>query len=139
MIKFAKSNTKGEAYVDTIIKIIVFFLLLVLVISVLPILSYKQAQDKVADRIVRSAEQIGTTSSYQVNDAIDSGIADGITITNKTTMWEGTKYIPSTKNIQLNDKIVVTIKSKYVYKFMGLEIPFTVTSKVSGVSERYFK
>lgn len=130
-------NNKGQSYIDTVIKFMIFMLLLAFLISVIPMFIYKINQDNFADELMRTAELTGNTNSTDVRTKYD--ILKNDTNIQPSADWAGTIYWSGTQ-VQLNSNMSLTLTSTYTYQLATfLPINITVTSKSTGTSETFWK
>ena len=130
-------NSTGEAYIDVVIKFMIFMLLIAFLISIVPIFLYKIEQDNFADGIVRVAELSGNTNSLEVRNKVTT--LEAKTGIHPSVDWGGTDYQSSTR-VQLNSNISLELKSVYTYK-LATFLPFDIEikSRANGTSEQFWK
>jgi len=135
-LKYLKNN-KGEAYIDTIIKFMVFILLIAFMISIVPMFTYKFEQDSFADELMRTAELTGNTNSAEATDKINTLKTQANL--NPSADWTGTAYKSGTK-VQLGSNISLKLTSVYTYQLASfIPIDIVVTSRATGTSEVFWK
>lgn len=130
-------NNRGESYIDTVIKFMIFMLLLAFFISITPMFIYKINQDNFADELMRTAELTGNTNSAEVRTKYD--VLKNDSKIQPSADWTGTTYWSGTQ-VQLNSNMSLTLTSTYTYHlgtFLPINIP--VTSKSTGTSETFWK
>lgn len=130
---------KGFAYVDVLVIIIIVMLAISFIIGITPVFIQKETQDNVARQIIREAELTGGTGIEVQNFVSD--IKDDTNFEIKSISFDGTKYIGTTKKVQINDKIIVTIKSDFSWfsDFLGDGVSLELTSVATGRSGVYTK
>lgn len=133
-MKVLKSR-KGEGYIDVVITVLVSMMMIVLAVNTFQFLSIKQTMDYMSDELLHTATQDGKVGSNTTDKRRELEEETGLTLTSCT--WDtGGK-----SQVQLGDKITLTLT--YKTKFAGLgtiaEIPMTLTTKQSGLSEHYWK
>ena len=124
---------KGEGYIDTIVGILCFMIVLSFSLSFLPIFQKKQQLDLFATELVREAEIKGST---EVSERIES--LKEQTGLNPSIEWECEYY----KNhvVQLNEEIQVTLIEKVKMGMFGFRLfPIELEAKATGRSEVYYK
>lgn len=130
---------KGFAYVDVLVIIIIVMLVISFIIGITPVFIQKETQDNMARQIIREAELTGGTGIEVQNFVSD--IKDDTNFEIKSISFDGTKYIGTTKKVQINDKIIVTIKSDFSWfsDFLGDGVSLELTSVATGRSGVYTK
>lgn len=130
---------KGFAYVDVLVIIIIVMLVISFIIGITPVFIQKETQDNMARQIIREAELTGGTGIEVQNFVSD--IKDDTNFEIKSISFDGTKYIGATKKVQINDKIIVTIKSDFSWfsDFLGDGVSLELTSVATGRSGVYTK
>lgn len=133
--KFIKNKKGNATYTSLTISIYIVLILFIGIIFIIPVFHRQQLLDTFAKTIVRQAEIDGTvdqTSTYNY-------LCAKYNIT-PIINWEWDKY-KSSKKVQLNDKIEVTLTDVYVYPIGGILKSLTIplTAKATGKSEVYWK
>ncbi len=124
-------SRRGEGYFDIVIVVLVVVMVISLIIAVAPVVSAKIQLDNYADELVREAEISGRIGSE--------------TTARAQTLSERTGIIPKITwsrvgKVQLNQEFTVTCTYTMNIGFGEFgSFPVTLTAKVSGKSEVYFK
>ena len=130
MRKLLRSK-RGEGYIDVCIIVLVVIMILALFTAAAPVMTAKMQLDNFADELVREAEISGrigaeTTSRARV-------------LSEKTGLSPKIEWTRNGK-IPLNQEFTVTHTVTLDIGFGGFgSFPVTLTSKVSGKSEVYWK
>lgn len=130
-----KSN-KGSQLIETTAGAIVILIILAICITVLPGFLQYQKLTYFANSMLRTAEIAGTTDIQQRIDQL----AYDTKLSPTSISWSGTSHIGDTNRVQLNNKIMLTLKGSYdlkVFGFSTLTVP--MTARASGASEVYYK
>jgi len=136
--KLINHSLKGEMYIELLVNILIYMILLIFIIVLIPIFVYKANLNTYADKVLRIAELSGNTKSQEVSDKIIS-MQTSTGITPQSISWEGTDYTSGSK-IQLGDEIVITLKSQYNIGFSVFgDFNVPLTAKAKGSSEVYWK
>lgn len=114
--------------------------LISMVLGIMPVVSEYIKLDRMATEVLREAELSGNTGVTVMERYED--VAERYGIEPKSISFEGTKYIGSTKNVQINDEIEVVIT--YDYKWFstmldGGGINQQLSARASGRSGVYYK
>ena len=129
-------NNKGEGYIDIVVMVLVFSLMIAFVLKLYPVFIEKDNLNKFASEIVREVEVKGELGSsvYSRKDVLEKSLGKIDDI-----QWNN-KYISGTKKIQLGDSIEVIVKKQVNIGFFDFgSFPITLQSKDSGYSEVYWK
>lgn len=137
--KFLKKlkDREGAITIELAIGVLVGCIVLVLILQTISILIYRYQMGTLADKV---GEVIAVEGKYDkdVQDVVTEYLRS-TNLKNPTLSLEGTEYIGSTKKIQLNNSIKVTIKASYKlgFDFALFDIGLTNVSKTR--SEVYWK
>lgn len=130
-------NKRGDGYIDVVVAVFAFMMLIILSLNVFTFLTIKQDMDYFAKEMVECATVDGRTSGatydryYELVDEV--GFSPSYS-------WTATYYNPSYKTVQYGDTITVNLTYRtYVQGFGIFRIPITLTSNYSGLSQRYWK
>lgn len=123
---------KGEGYIDTIVLVLVFILLIVFILKVVPVFIKKQQLDNFATEIVRIAEVTGKIGNETAKKEEEMSRNLGIS---PTVTWS------KTGKIQLNEEVEVTTTLEMdIGLFGGFgSFPITLRSVATGKGEVYWK
>ncbi len=137
-MKNAIKNKKGEGYIDTAVGIVCAMMVIVLAFNVFSFLTLKQDLDYFNKELTKTVCFYGKTGT-EVNERYNALCNE--TGIYPTMEFTGTEYFNSTKGtVQLGDLIVVRLKySTYVHGLGVFQIPITLTTVQSGLSEKYWK
>lgn len=137
-MKNAIKNRKGEGYIDTAVGVVCAMMVIVLALNVFSFLTLKQDLDYINKELTKTVCFYGKTGT-EVNERYEE-LCDEIGI-RPTMEFTGTDFFNSTKGtVQLGDLIVVRLKySTYVRGLGVFQIPITLTTVQSGLSEKYWK
>lgn len=137
-MKNAIKNRKGEGYIDTAVGVVCAMMVIVLALNVFSFLTLKQDLDYINKELTKTVCFYGKTGT-EVNERYEE-LCDEIGI-RPTMEFTGTEFFISTKGtVQLGDLIVVRLKySTYVRGLGVFQIPITLTTVQSGLSEKYWK
>lgn len=137
MLKKLMRSKRGEGYIDTVVGIVVFVMILVVAINVFSFLTLKQDMDQISEELIESA-------TY--NGAFDSGFwKRDSELLNQYFYYDisisAEKYYNSSySRVQLGDTMTVEISTTTYIKGLGIfQIPVTLNVKRSGISEKYWK
>ncbi|OGO91727.1 MAG: hypothetical protein A2Y17_13270 [Clostridiales bacterium GWF2_38_85] len=139
MIKLINTlkNKRGEGYVDVVVTVLIFMMLLVLALNMFSFLTVKQDMDYYAKEMIYCASANGRTA-YKV-DARKAELTSETGL-NPTVTWQATYFNTSDQTVQYGDTITVTLTYNTYFKGFGVfRIPITLTAKYSGLSMKYFK
>ena len=129
--------TRGEGYVDTVIAIFILLMLLVFCINVFSFLSLKQDMDHFSKELMQTATTDGRVSSNITTRQQQLVAEIGI---NPTLTWNAVYFNAAQRTVQYGEKIELTLTLHTRFKGFGLfSIPVTLTTKHSGMSQRYHK
>ncbi len=130
-------SKKGEGYVDVVVGILVFMMVLVLALNIFQFMVIKQDLDEISGQLIETATFNGSFSD-EFNDRVDDLEDKFFPFTVTTQADEYYNY--SYKRVQLGDMMEVTVSiDTYVQGFGLFKIPVTVSSHRSGISEKYWK
>lgn len=134
---------KAEAYIDTVVTVFLNLLIVYVVMSLFSYMITYQKLNSVADNIIRCAAISGTTDDEVIGDKIDEYITDaGFDCTKVTCSFNGTEYMSdSTKNVQFGDTVILNLKTKQTYKFIGKSGVgiFNISVNKIALSEKYHR
>lgn len=129
----------GVAYVDVLVIFIVSIFILSFLLGVIPAIIQYQKLSYVTRETLKEAEICGFTNA-EVTDYYEDLVEDQNLVISDIS-WSGTEYISSTKNVQINDKIVLTITSDFSFfsDWLGDGISFELKCVKSGRSGVFYK
>lgn len=112
---------KAEAYIDTVVTVFLNLLIVYVVMNLFSYMITYQKLNNVADNIIRYAAITGTTDDEVIGDRAEEYITDaGFDCTKIDISFDSTEYMSgATKNVQFGDTIILNIKTKQAYKFIG--------------------
>lgn len=136
MRKILKSK-KGEGYIDVVVGIFALMMVLVLTLNIYEFFVLKQDLDEISGQLIETATFNGCFDSEF--DERCSSLEEQFFDFDVTTSAE--EYFNATyERVQLGDIMEVTVFYRTYIKGLGMfQIPVTVTSHRSGISEKYFK
>jgi len=137
--KLLKSDRGDIVYMDALLVFFISILIFSILIGVVPVFMQKQKMDYVTREVLKEAEIRGNTD-VEVEEYYDFLIGQ-IGLEPKSISFEGTKYIGSSKNIQINDPIILTIKSDFSFfsTWAGSGIDVELVSVMTGRSGVFYK
>lgn len=136
LIKIVKSK-RGDGYIDVVVTVLVFMMLLVLALNVFSFLTLKQDMDYYSKEMIYTATAYGKTTG-EVN--VRKSELTEETGFSPVVSWQTTYFNSSSKTVQYGDSITVTLTYKTYFKGFGVfKIPITLTTKYSGLSMKYWK
>lgn len=115
-IKDVLRCNRGGAYIDVVIMIMVFSLVLACVVQVIPGIIYKYQLGSFATNISRIISVEGCYTQ-EVRNSIEEYRESG-KLGNVLITLEGTEFITGSDRIQLNDQIVVHVRAEYDLGFL---------------------
>ena len=137
MKKIMKSK-RGEGYVDVVVGVLCATLLLVFILNAFSLLTTKMNMDHYTKELLKTATVDGQISTNVNTRRTQLTAETGINPT--TVTWTATYFNATQRTVQFGDKIELTITYKTNFKGFGIfQIPITMTSKHSGLSQRYWK
>ncbi len=126
-------SRQAEGYIDVVVGILCFLLVIALAINLFPVFMKKQQLNTFATELVREAEMSGRTDLSECVERLK-----GQTGLNPQIIWDCDYY--SGKKVQLNGDIMVILKDKTDIGFFSFgSFPIEITAKASGKSEIYYK
>ncbi|KNZ42412.1 DUF4320 family protein [Acetobacterium bakii] len=130
---------KGSAVIEFVVGITLLFVVVSLGFSLFSVFPQYQNLDYIAKEMLREAELAGNTGTNVTNRYDDIQKVAGLEP--KSISFDGTKYIGGTKNVQINDRIQVTVKSDYTLfsSFVGGGFTVELVATTSGRSGVYYK
>lgn len=136
MIIKSLRNKRGEGYIDIVVIVLVFVLMISFSLSVYPVFVAKSQVNKFAGEIIREVEVTGQVGN-SVNSRIKKLKSDLIDIDN---IEFDAKYIDGTKKIQLDSPVDVVVEKTVDIGFFEFgSFPIKLRAKDSGFSEVYWK
>lgn len=137
--RFNKTDKGDVIYMDVLLVFFVSILIISILIGVVPVFMQKQKMDYVTREVLKEAEINGNTE-LDVYNYYDF-LIDQVGLEPKSISFDGTNYIDGTKNIQINDAIVLTIKSDFSFfsGWVGNGIDVELVSVMTGRSGVYYK
>lgn len=131
-------NKRGEGYIDTVVEVLVFTMLLVMSLNVFHFLKLKLDMDHFAKELITASATSGSTSGQQVAFRYEELVVE--MNMRPTCSWTAEYFNASAKKVQLGDTIVLTMTMPASFEGFGIfNLPFTVTVKQSAVSQKYWK
>ena len=132
---------KAEAYIDTVITVFVNLIILYLVLNLFSYMITYQKLNHAADNIVRCAAINGTTDTGILGEDINEYITnEGFDRSKVIVSFDGTEYMSgTTKNVQFGDIILLNIKTKQSFNFIGRtgSSIFDISINKTSLSEKY--
>ena len=130
MIKLLQSR-KGEGHVDVIVVVLCSMLLISLAVNAFPVFIAKSQLDSFAAELAREFEIAGRVGTETTAAAHRLRTQTGIS---PTIAWS------RTGNVQINQEVTVTLTHTIDIGFFNFgSFPITLTSRVTGKSEVYWK
>ncbi len=137
MKKHLKS-TRAEGYIDTVVCVMAAMMVIVLALNVFSFLTLNQDLDHFAKELIDTATTYGRTNE-QATDRYEE-LCEEMGISPSVSYSGTTYYNSSTGKVQLGETITVTLTYKTYVKGLGVfKIPITLTTKFSGLSQKYWK
>lgn len=135
----SKTDCGDIVYMDALLVFFVSILIISVLIGVIPVFMQKQKMDYVTREVLKEAEICGNTG-VDVFNYYDM-LIEQVGLEPTSISFDGTDYIPSTKNVQINDTIVLTIKSDFSFfsGWVGNGIDVELVSAMTGRSGVYYK
>ena len=134
-----RNSRSGEGYVDTVVGVLCFCLLLVFIINCFSLLTAKMNMDHYAKELLKTATVEGRTSGTAITNR-QTQLRAETGITPNTTTWTAEYFNASQRTVQYGQKIELRITYRTEFKGFGIfSIPVTMTSTHSGLSQRYWK
>lgn len=127
----------GAAVIEMGIGIFVVCLILCIVLQTIGVLIYRYQMGTCADKI---ADLVAAEGCYDssVQQTV-SNYLETTNVSNATVSLSGTDYMGSTKKVQLNDEIIVTIQSDYNIGFNFISISINLKNIAKARSGVYWK
>jgi|LGVE01.1.fsa_nt_gb hypothetical protein len=131
---------KGQGMVEfAVYFILAMFITSGLIFGILPVWFQYQDLSYTSKEVLHEAELVGNTGSLVTEEYKYIQSVTGLIP--KEISFEGTEYISGTKNVQINDRIQVTVTSDFVWfsSFIGEGFTTELVSVSSGKSGVYYK
>lgn len=130
-------NKRGEGYIDVVVTVLIFMMLLVLALNLFSFLSVKQDMDYYAKEMIYCAtangRTIGEVNTRKAELTAETGLNPSVT-------WQATYFNTGAAQVQYGDTITVTLTYNTYFKGFGVfRIPITLKAKYSGLSMKYWK
>ena len=131
-------SSHAEGYIDSVVCVMASMMVIVLALNVFSFLTLKQDLDHFAKELIDTATTYGRTNeqaTIRYNELCDElGIAPSVS-------YIGTTYFnSSTEKVQLGETIHVTLTYQTYIRGLGVfQIPVSLTTKFSGLSQKYWK
>jgi len=130
-------NKRGEGYIDVVVTVLIFMMLLVLALNLFSFLSVKQDMDYYAKEMIYCAtangRTIGEVNTRKAELTSETGLNPSVT-------WQATYFNTGAAQVQYGDTITVTLTYNTYFKGFGVfRIPITLKAKYSGLSMKYWK
>ncbi len=137
MIKKLVCSRRGEGYIDTVVSVLVFVMILVVAINIFSFVTLKQEMDQIAEELIEEATYSGCfdTEFWSRDTELHSRYYD------YDVAISAEKYYNSVLHrVQLGDTMTVKISVTASLKGLGVfQLPVTVSVTRSGISEKYWK
>ena len=131
------NNRRGEGYIDVVLMVFIAIMLLVLALNTFELLALKQNIDHYGKELIATATTDGQISS---NITVRQQALTNETGLSPTLTWNAKFFNASQRTVQFGDKIELTLTFSTKFKGFGIfSIPITLTTKHSGLSQRYWK
>lgn len=136
-MKNIKHSKKAEGYIDVVVGIFAFVMVLVVTINIFEFLALKQDLDEISGQLIELATFKGSfDESFDERVEILQNVFFDFEVTTSAESYFNAAY----KKVQLGDKMDVTVSVQTYVQGLGIfKIPITVTSHRSGISEKYWK
>ena len=136
-LKNYMKNRRGEGYVDTVVEVLVFTMLLVLVLNVFQFLVLKQSMDYFAKELITTAAVSGRTSHETAARYEELAEETGL---RPAAAWTAEYFNAALKQVQLGDTIHLRLTCQTRLQGFGVfNLPLSLTASCSGLSQRYWK
>lgn len=137
IIQLLKSK-KGDGYIDVVVSVLVYMMLIVVALNVFQFFILKQDIDYIAKELIEVATANGSTSGevdlryYEL--CKETGIYPSYS-------FEGSIYMSgSNHKVQLGDTIAVkVIYTSFIKGIGAFKVPVSMTASYSGLSKYYWK
>ena len=132
-------SRRGEGYIDTVVSVLCAMMIIVLALNTFTFLTIKQDLDYFTKEVISQAVLEGKTKSTTIDERIaelkvKTGIVPIITIS------ANEYYNASLFKVQLGKPITVRLEYHTKFKGFGMfNIPITLTTSHSGLSQQYWK
>lgn len=137
MIKKLVRSKRGEGYIDTVVSVLVFVMILVVAINIFSFVTLKQEMDQISGQLIEEATSSGCfdTDFWSRDSELRSQYYDYV-LEPSAEKYYNSAY----RRVQLGDTMTVKITVTTYLKGLGvLQIPVTVSVTRSGISEKYWK
>ena len=131
-------SSHAEGYIDSVVCVMASMMVIVLALNAFSFLTLKQDLDHFAKELIDTATTYGRTNeqvTIRYNELCDElGISPSVS-------YSGTTYFnSSTEKVQLGETIHVTLTYQTYVRGLGVfQIPVSLTTKFSGLSQKYWK
>ncbi|SES65312.1 DUF4320 family protein [[Clostridium] polysaccharolyticum] len=120
----------GSAFIEICIGVLVFAMILTIILQTISVLVYKYRLGTVADKI---SEVVAAEGAYDSTvQSVIGKYMEANNVKDASVSLAGTEFMPGKNRIQLNDKIVVTVTTKYS---IGFSANVKVTINLKNVSQ----
>lgn len=137
MIKKLMRSKRGEGYIDTVVSVLVFVMILVVAINIFSFITLKQEMDQISEELIEEATYSGCFGNdfWEKNSELTEQYYHYDIVTSATKYYNSAYRL-----VQLGDTMTVNISVTTYVKGLGvLKIPVTVSVTRSGISEKYWK
>ena len=137
------SDKSGEMYYEIIIKTIIVVVFFLTVIGIYHVFTQYIETNYLCRRVVRAVE-VGGSYNSEIHTLFND-LRSELTLPSATMEITNVTYFDSTRKIQLRERFTITVHSTYNITIFSptfsppLQIPVTLTSTLSGMSEVYWK
>lgn len=133
-----KLNNRAEGYIESAVAVVVAMMLVVFILNIFSFLTIKQDMDYFAKQMIDAATTFGRTNN-EVTARYDE-LCEELGFSPEYSFDDTAYYNTNKKTVQLGETIKVQITYKKDLIGFGLfNVPLTLQSSHSGLSERYWK
>lgn len=137
MIKKLMRSKRGEGYIDTVVSVLVFVMILVVAINIFSFITLKQEMDQISEELIEEATYsgcFGTEFWEKDSELLNQYYYFDLNVS--AEKYYSTQY----RRVQLGDTMTVKVSVTTYVKGLGVfKIPVTVSVTRSGISEKYWK
>ena len=136
-LKSVLVTRRAEGYIDVVLTVFIAVMLLILCLNTFEFFALKQNMDHYGKELIAAATtdgQISANITTRRNElTAQTGISPALT-------WNTTYFNSSQRTVQYGKKIELSLTLQAKFKGFGVfSIPVTLTTKHSGLSQRYWK
>ncbi|MCL2083246.1 MAG: DUF4320 family protein [Oscillospiraceae bacterium] len=129
---------RGEGYIDVIVTVLAAMMLLVLALNTFSFIALQLNMDHFTKKLLAEATAEGRLSVNITNRQEELRLEAGLPA--MTVRWDAVYFNPTQKTVQLGEKMELTVTCLTAFKGIGLfNIPITITTRHTGLSQRYWK